>query len=140
MTGTNCDQFTHNQCRSYLNHIVHGTFKNKCYHQKTNTRITEQPILIQKFQILIIFYITIVEYWYILKLRTKAHKLLSNRMHKTANQNVNFLSSEIYIRLYTYTCYSYVFLYLMSETCSSITDSNKILLCSTVIYTYFWNK
>jgi hypothetical protein len=22
MTGTNCDLFTHNQCRSYLNHLV----------------------------------------------------------------------------------------------------------------------
>jgi hypothetical protein len=32
MTGTNCDLFTHNQSRSYLNHLVHmtvtpGTFK-----------------------------------------------------------------------------------------------------------------
>ena len=25
MTGTNCDLFTHNQSRSYLNHLVHGT-------------------------------------------------------------------------------------------------------------------
>jgi hypothetical protein len=23
MTGTNCDLFTHNQSRSYLNHLVH---------------------------------------------------------------------------------------------------------------------
>jgi hypothetical protein len=25
MTGTNCDLFTHNQSRSYLNHLVHQT-------------------------------------------------------------------------------------------------------------------
>jgi hypothetical protein len=25
MTGTNCDLFTHNQSRSYLNHLVFGT-------------------------------------------------------------------------------------------------------------------
>ena len=24
MTGTNCDLFTHNQSRSYLNHLVHS--------------------------------------------------------------------------------------------------------------------
>jgi hypothetical protein len=24
MTGTNCDLFTHNQSRSYLNHLVHA--------------------------------------------------------------------------------------------------------------------
>jgi hypothetical protein len=27
MTGTNCGLFTHNQSRSYLNHLVH-----QCYH------------------------------------------------------------------------------------------------------------
>jgi hypothetical protein len=32
MTGTNCDLFTHNQSRSYLNHIV--VFM---YHPKANT-------------------------------------------------------------------------------------------------------
>ena len=26
MTGTNCDLFTHNQSRSYLNHLVHSCF------------------------------------------------------------------------------------------------------------------
>jgi hypothetical protein len=26
MTGTNCDLFTHNQCRSYLNHLVFCVF------------------------------------------------------------------------------------------------------------------
>jgi hypothetical protein len=25
MTGTNCDLFTHNQSRSYLNHLVHSS-------------------------------------------------------------------------------------------------------------------
>jgi hypothetical protein len=28
MTGTNCDLFTHNQSRSYLNHIVHKNMNN----------------------------------------------------------------------------------------------------------------
>ena len=27
MTGTNCDLFTHNQSRSYLNHLVLSTWK-----------------------------------------------------------------------------------------------------------------
>ena len=41
MTGTNCDLFTHNQSRSYLNHLVQGLqwFKNdvrfECQHSKS---------------------------------------------------------------------------------------------------------
>jgi hypothetical protein len=36
MTGTNCDLFTHNQSRSYLNHLVYGCvyFDRICVRQK----------------------------------------------------------------------------------------------------------
>ena len=31
MTGTNCDLFTHNQSRSYLNHLVLGLSRKRRY-------------------------------------------------------------------------------------------------------------
>jgi hypothetical protein len=40
MTGTNCDLFTHNQSRSYLNHLVFGTSVPSHYVVCLNNTIT----------------------------------------------------------------------------------------------------
>jgi hypothetical protein len=44
MTGTNCDLFTQNQSRSYLNHLVHRStslFLIALTHEQTNIKVSE---------------------------------------------------------------------------------------------------
>jgi hypothetical protein len=47
MTGTNCDLFTHNQSRSYLNHLVYVSInaiiliKPYCYTRKPNRTLSQ---------------------------------------------------------------------------------------------------
>ena len=51
MTGTNCDLFTHNQSRLYLNHLVNfQEFRNDCkQHTKLSKRLESRLVQFQNY-------------------------------------------------------------------------------------------